>query len=97
MLNKIFVSFATFCKSELHPLVRKTALPESPARGPRACSKELSALARRTLHPSLAFKKIGGENWSVRIGEHYRAMGKFVNDGFLWEWIGTHGEYDHLA
>jgi hypothetical protein len=48
-------------------------------------------------HPSLVFKKVGGENWSVRIGAHYRAIGKFVEDGFLWEWIGTHGDYDRLA
>jgi hypothetical protein len=25
------------------------------------------------------------------------AVGHFVKDGFLWEWIGTHGEYDRLA
>jgi hypothetical protein len=33
----------------------------------------------------------------VRVGIHYRAVGHFVKDGFLWEWIGTHGEYDRLA
>ena len=32
-----------------------------------------------------------------RVGIHYRAIGHFVKDGFLWEWIGTHGEYDRLA
>jgi hypothetical protein len=48
-------------------------------------------------HPSLKFKKVSGENWSARVGIRYRAMGRFVKDGFLWEWIGTHGEYDRLA
>ena len=62
-------------------------------------------LARKTyrlweaepFHPSLHFKKVGTENWSVRVGIHYRAMGKFVEGRFLWEWIGTHDEYDRLA
>jgi len=48
-------------------------------------------------HPSLEFKKLRGENWSARVSIHYRAIGHFVKDGFLWEWIGTHGEYDRLA
>jgi hypothetical protein len=47
-------------------------------------------------HPSLNFKKVSGENWSVRIGAHYRATGKFVEHAFLWEWIGTHEEYNRL-
>lgn len=46
-------------------------------------------------HPSLHFKKVGNDNWSVRVGLNYRAIGKFVEDGtFLWEWIGSHAEYD---
>lgn len=66
---------------------------------------EVSALAERNFllwkanpfHPSLHFKKIGGENWSVRVGIHYRAVGRFVRDGFLWEWIGAHSDYDRLT
>ena len=46
-------------------------------------------------HPSLHFKKVGNENWSMRVGLNYRAIGKFAEDGtFVWEWIGTHAEYD---
>jgi hypothetical protein len=46
-------------------------------------------------HPSLHLKKVGQENWSVRVSLHYRALGKFTADGtFLWEWIGTHADYD---
>jgi hypothetical protein len=52
---------------------------------------------RDPFHPSLNFKKVGGESWSVRVGDHYRAMGRFVEGVFLWEWIGTHGQYDRLA
>jgi hypothetical protein len=28
------------------------------------------------------------------VGDHYRAVGHFVGDVFLWEWIGTHEEYN---
>jgi hypothetical protein len=38
---------------------------------------------RDPAHPSLHFKKVSGENWSARVGIHYRAIGHFVKDGFL--------------
>ncbi len=47
-------------------------------------------------HPSLRFKSVGKPNWSVRIGDQYRAMGRFSGKEFLWEWIGTHADYDRL-
>jgi hypothetical protein len=47
------------------------------------------------LHPSLHFKKFGGV-WSARVGLHYRAIATEIDGGFLWVWIGTHGEYDKL-
>jgi hypothetical protein len=46
-------------------------------------------------HPSLRFKKVG-EYWSVRVGRRYRALATEIEDGFLWGWIGTHAEYDHI-
>ena len=50
---------------------------------------------QEAFHPSLHFKKVGCDNWSVRVGISYRALGKFTNDGmFLWDWIGTHADYD---
>jgi hypothetical protein len=31
-------------------------------------------------------------------GLHYRATGRFSTGGiFVWDWIGTHAEYDRLA
>jgi hypothetical protein len=46
-------------------------------------------------HPSLHFKSIGkSQDWSVRVGDHYRAVGKFSGNVFLWEWVGTHEEYN---
>ncbi len=34
-------------------------------------------------YPSLRFKKLGGDLWSVRIGNHYRATGYFLTSGHL--------------
>lgn len=47
-------------------------------------------------HPSLRFKRVG-DYWSVRIGRSYRALATEVEDGFLWGWIGSHAEYDHIV
>ena len=47
-------------------------------------------------HPSLHLKKVG-RFWSVRVGDHYRAMGVQSPDGIAWFWIGTHAEYDRLT
>ena len=46
------------------------------------------------LHPSVRFKRIGGGNWSARVGDHYRAVGKFCGSVFVWQWIGTHEEFN---
>ena len=46
------------------------------------------------LHPSLKFKTIRPPLWSVRVGDHYRAVGHFMGNVFLWDWIGTHEEYN---
>ena len=45
-------------------------------------------------HASLHFKRVGKPNWSVRVGDHYRAMGRFIGNEFVWEWIGSHADYD---
>ena len=48
-------------------------------------------------HPSLQFKRFKGDFWSVRVGDHYRAVGYFRDgDTFVWTWIGTHEEYNKL-
>ena len=49
-------------------------------------------------YPSLHFKRIDPEEpiYSVRIGLHYRAVGIWVGDTILWNFIGTHEEYNHL-
>jgi hypothetical protein len=68
----------------------------------RALPAEVRALAQKNYrlwsanayHPSLHFKSIGKSDWSVRVGGHYRAVGKFSEETFLWEWIGSHEEYN---
>ena len=50
-------------------------------------------------HPSLRFRRLEGrENLAtVRIGDHYRALGVLESDKITWIWIGTHAEYDRLV
>jgi hypothetical protein len=52
---------------------------------------------KKAFHPSLNFKKIGRGKWSARVGIHYRAAGKFEGSSFVWDWIGTHEEYNRLV
>ena len=56
--------------------------------------KNYQLWSENTLHPSLHFKPIGKPNWSARVGGHYRAVGKFSGSTFLWEWIGSHEDYN---
>jgi hypothetical protein len=64
----------------------------------RRADKQFALLKSNALHPSLHFKKIGDragqEIWSARISLSYRALALRVEDGFVWFWIGEHGEYD---
>ena len=50
-------------------------------------------------HPSLDFKKLKGSDrrFSVRVGDHYRALGDMVEGGVVWVWIGSHEEYNKLV
>ena len=56
--------------------------------------KNYRVWSANAFHPSMHFKPIGKPNWSVRVGAHHRAVGKFAGDIFLWEWIGTHEDYN---
>ena len=53
---------------------------------------------RNHQHPSLHFKKLkgGDTRFSVRIGDHYRAIGRLVGNTVEWVWIGTHEDYNKL-
>ncbi len=47
-------------------------------------------------HPSLHFKHLDNDIWSVRIGRGHRAMGIKIENDIVWFWIGTHAAYDAL-
>ena len=50
-------------------------------------------------HPSLHFRRLKGseDRYSIRVGDHYRALGKLASGKITWVWIGTHAEYDRLV
>ncbi len=49
-------------------------------------------------HPSLHFKPVRAvvSTYSVRVGEHYRALAIVRENTAYWFWIGTHAEYDRI-
>jgi hypothetical protein len=47
-------------------------------------------------HPSLRFKLLQGKIWSIRVGDHYRALAEVEGRQVTWIWIGHHSEYDRL-
>ena len=76
---------------------RFRALYEALAADVRALAdKNFALLKSDPRHPSLHFKRIG-DLWSVRVGDHYRALGTAVKEGIYWIWIGTHAEYERIG
>jgi hypothetical protein len=69
------------------------ALPK-PAR--EIADKNFQLLKSDPKHPSLHFKRIANV-WSVRVGDHYRALGHDVPGGVQWFWIGRHADYDQIV
>jgi len=69
-----------------------------PAAVQRLAAKTYQFWQENPHHPSLHFKKLkGGEaRFSVRVGDHYRAIGRTIDGGVEWVWIGTHEEYNKL-
>jgi hypothetical protein len=72
--------------------VHYQSLPE-PIRN--LADKNFALLKSNSGHPSLRFKKVGGL-WSVRVGDHYRALARRRGEDVYWIWIGPHSEYDKL-
>ena len=69
-----------------------------PAPVQELADKNNELLKAHSYHASLHFKRVGKRQqlWSVRVGEHYRALGREKSEGIVWFWIGTHAEYDRL-
>ena len=61
----------------------------------RIAQEKFDLLKSDPRHPSLQFKKVG-KFWSARVGIGYRALAVEDEQGFMWVWIGTHGEYDKI-
>ena len=49
-------------------------------------------------YPGLNFKRIHASEpiYSVRVGIHWRALGRLDGDTVTWFWIGSHSDYDRL-
>ena len=64
----------------------------------RLADKNYALLKTIPFHPSLHFKKLGQRSqlWSVRVGEHYRALALDKPAGVVWFWIGKHDEYERM-
>jgi hypothetical protein len=66
-----------------------------PPEAQQLADRAYELLKRDPRHPSLHVKKVG-RYWSVRVGDHYRALAVEAPNGLVWFWIGTHAEYDKL-
>ncbi len=58
--------------------------------------KNFQLLKADPKHPSLHFKHIGDDFWSVRVGLGYRALATTTVEGIAWFWVGSHREYEKL-
>ncbi|MFN5514778.1 MAG: type II toxin-antitoxin system RelE family toxin [Cyanobacteriota bacterium] len=69
----------------------------------RALSSDIQERAQRAYqlwqsnpsHPSLHFKKVGKNLWSIRVTSGYRALALKKGDDYYWFWIGSHDDYDN--
>jgi hypothetical protein len=54
---------------------------------------------RNPSHPSLRFRRLQGseDRFSIRVGDHYRALGRQAGEEIIWVWIGSHSDYDRLV
>ena len=45
------------------------------------------------------FRRLRGseDRFSIRVGDHYRALGRLAGTKMIWVWIGTHSDYDRLV
>jgi len=49
----------------------------------RLAAKSYKVWQQDPFHPSLHFKKVGDDLWSVRVGGHHRALGRFHGQAAL--------------
>ena len=70
-----------------------------PRDGQELAVKSYHVWRRDPHHPSLHFRRLQGsaDRFTIRIGEHHRALGTLKGDTITWVWVGTHAEYDRLV
>ena len=66
------------------------AYQDLPTHIQRKADKNFELLKANPAHPSLRFKKVRDDLWSVRIGLSYRALATRSGEDMLWFWIGHH-------
>jgi hypothetical protein len=73
-------------------------LPAATSGSPESRRKKLSTWRQDPAHPSLRFRRLKGseDRFSVRVGDHYRALGRRSGKAVVWVWIGSHADYDRL-
>jgi len=71
------------------------ALPEHVQERARAAFRQFQ---QDPTHPSLRFKQVHATRpiFSARVGLGYRALAVRDEQIYVWFWIGTHSDYDHL-
>lgn len=63
----------------------------------RLADRAFAFWSRDPRYPALRFKPFKQNQWSARVGDHYRAVGRFIDGNtFLWTWIGSHEDYNKL-
>jgi len=62
----------------------------------RHADKQYALWRRNPFHPSLHFKIVKPDLWSVRVDANHRALARSKGDLLVWFWIGTHDEYEQL-
>ena len=70
-----------------------------PAEVQTLATKNYHLWRRDPRHPSLRFRRLQGseDRFTVRVGDHYRGLGRKSGETMVWVWIGTHSDYDRLV
>jgi len=70
-----------------------------PAEVQKLAVKNYRLWRREPGHRSLRFRRLRGseDRFTIRVGDHYRAIGRMLDAEIRWVWIGTHADYDRLT
>jgi mRNA-degrading endonuclease RelE of RelBE toxin-antitoxin system len=78
----------------------RALLEALPADAQRQAGAAYRLFVQNPRHPSLQFKRISPADptlYSARVGDHYRVIGKLKGDTIIWDWIGTHEDYNRIV